>query len=47
MPFRCIRKSLEQALVAFGNEDCQRSGYGIYESLYEMGAFPLVPPGAH
>ena len=35
-----------QALVTFGNEDCQRSGYGIYESLYEMGVYPPMPPWA-
>ena len=35
-----------QTSVAFGNEDCQRSSYGIYESLYEMGVYPHLPPWA-
>lgn len=37
---------LNQASVAFGNEDCQRSSYDIYESLYKTGAYPLMSPGA-
>jgi hypothetical protein len=44
--FQMCLQFLNQASWAFGNEDCQRSGYCFNESLYEMGAYPLMPPGA-
>jgi hypothetical protein len=44
--FQMYLRFLSQASMAFGNEDCERSSYDCYESLYEMGVYPRMPPGA-
>jgi hypothetical protein len=44
--FQMYLQFLNQSSWAFGNEGCERSGYGFYESLDEIGVYPPMPPGA-